>query len=69
MQVHLKEAVLPMRMAYVEAMPEWEYHLQTGLERGIVRERTSSSRSGVKRCTYHVPCCAGTCASTGCCLG
>lgn len=33
-------AFAAVRMAYVEAVPEWEYHLQTGLERGIVGERT-----------------------------
>lgn len=37
-QVRLKEAVLAAWMANVEAEPEWEYHLQTELERSIVRE-------------------------------
>lgn len=37
-QVRRKEAVLAAWMANVEAVPEWEYHLQTELERGIVRE-------------------------------
>lgn len=38
-QVSLKEALLAVRMANVEAEPEWEYRLQTELERGIVREK------------------------------
>lgn len=37
-QARLKEAVLAASMANVEAELEWEYHLQTELERGIVRE-------------------------------
>lgn len=37
-QASLKEALLAARMANVEAEPEWEYRLQTELERGIVRE-------------------------------
>lgn len=37
-QVRLKEAVLAAWMANLEAEPEWEYRLQTELERGIVRE-------------------------------
>lgn len=45
-------ACAAVRMAYAEAVPEWEYRLQTGLERGIVREREPSSSCRTKR----IPC-------------
>lgn len=56
-QVRPKGAVLAAWMANVEAEPEWEYHLQTELERGIVR--TEWLASGEALYTYHVPAVQG----------
>lgn len=51
-----KGAVLAAWMANVEAEPEWEYHLQTELERGIARTEWLASGEAL-----YVPCsrCAG----------
>lgn len=61
----LKEAVLAAWMANVEAELEWEYHLPTELERGIVRE----SRVARENAVYPVAWCAGKSLNTVCCLG